>query len=128
VKFHEDGTLPTDNEVFVFGSNLAGIHGAGAARVALDNYGAILGIGSGFMGNSYAIPTKDEDIETMSLEHIYPFIDAFIQFATSSPEFSFFVTGVGCGLAGYDPSDVAPMFHNAPDNCSFPDTWRKYLS
>lgn len=128
MKFHEDGTLPTGQEIFVFGSNLAGVHGAGAAKVALDHFGAIMWNGFGIMGTSYAIPTKDENIQTMSLDRIKPFVNVFVNFTKHNyyRDFSFFVTSIGCGLAGYQPSDIAPMFIGA-QNCNFPDTWREYL-
>lgn len=126
-KFHRDGTLPENDEIFVFGSNLAGAHGAGAARVALEQYGAIFGVGTGFMGKAYAIPTKDSRIVTLPLPEIHQYVKRFIELATEYPHLSFFVTSVGCGLAGYQPYNIAPMFKDAPSNCNFPDTWRVYL-
>lgn len=103
--------------IFVFGSNLAGRHGKGAALHALKYHGAIYGEGFGHMGNSYAIPTKGTTLETLPLSRIKQYIDHFIRFAKMNPHFEFNVTRVGCGLAGYKDSDIAPMFKNAPDNC-----------
>ena len=102
-----------ENEVFVFGSNLAGIHGAGAARLAYEKFGAILGQGYGWNYKSFAIPTKDKSIKTLSLEVIKVYIEAFEQFATFNPELTFYVTEIGCGLAGYTPEDIAPLFKSS---------------
>lgn len=114
------------HKIFVFGSNLAGIHGAGAARTAWQEYGAIFGQGFGPQGGSYGIPTKDENIETLPLNKIQKYVDAFIQYAKLNPELTFNVTRVGCGLAGYTDDDIGPMFKNAPDNCILPAGWRNY--
>ena len=97
-------------EIFVFGSNLAGRHGAGAAFFARQNHGAIYGQGIGLQGNSYAIPTKDLRIKTLPLSAIKKHVDTFIQYAKEHPELMFNVTRVGCGLAGYKDIDIAPMF------------------
>lgn len=102
--------------VFVFGSNLAGRHGAGAALYARTNCGAVYGQGEGFQGNSYAIPTKDLNIETLPLSIIAGGVTKFISFARANPTRGFFVTAIGCGLAGYKPSDIALMFQGVPDN------------
>lgn len=123
MKFHKDGTQP----IFVFGSNLAGIHGAGAAKAAIESYGAVLHRGIGRHGNSYAIPTKDAALKVLPLSEISKYIKQFIEYARSRPELEFFVTAIGTGLAGYKHEEVAPMFKDAPDNCSFPDVWRQYL-
>ena len=104
------------NIIFVFGSNLAGVHGAGAAREALNRWDAQWGIGVGLTGRAYAIPTKDENIRTMSVERIAPFVADFVIFARKHPEMSFLVTAIGCGLAGHNPTDIAPLFLGAPEN------------
>ncbi|AQT27854.1 hypothetical protein CB3_012 [Pectobacterium phage vB_PatP_CB3] len=114
--------------IFVFGSNLAGIHGAGAAKYALKNEGAIWGKGTGHHGNSYAIPTKDERIQTLPLWHIAEQITDFIAYAYAHPELEFQVTQIGCGLAGYKASEIAPLFREAPFNCYFDSAWSWYLS
>jgi hypothetical protein len=111
--------------VFVFGSNLAGRHGKGAALFARQNHGAIYGQGTGLQGQSYAIPTKDENIRTLPLDRIKPYVDEFIAFATAHPEMTFQVTAIGCGLAGYKPAQIAPMFADAPSNCQLPDEFRQ---
>ena len=108
-------------EVFVFGSNLAGRHGAGAALYAKKHHGAIYGFGVGLQGNSYAIPTKDEDLKTLSLERIRYYVSQFIAFAVAHPHKKFKLTAIGCGLAGYAPEDIAPMFKTAPSNVELPN-------
>lgn len=107
-------------DIFVFGSNLAGVHGSGAAKCALDHHGAIYGIGVGPQGNSYGIPTKDENIKTMKTLDISLHVAAFLNYARKYPELRFYVTRIGCGLAGYTPEQIAPMFNGAPKNCILP--------
>lgn len=104
-----------DNEVFVFGSNLAGIHGAGAAKLARMKFGAKLYKGEGRYGRTYAIPTKDETINTLPKFEISIVVNRFINYATKCPDDVFLVTEIGCGLAGYTPEDIAPMFMRAKD-------------
>ena len=101
-----------DNEIFVFGSNLSGIHGAGAAKIAVD-FGAVYGKGVGLYGNSYAIPTKDENITTLPLSKIEVYVNDFIKFAEKNIKYNFIVTKIGCGLAGFRIEDIAPLFKNA---------------
>lgn len=109
--------------IFVFGSNTAGRHGAGAARTAYEKHGARWNKGYGHYGNSFAIPTKDANLQTMPLEDIKPFVDGFLAYAKAHPELTFQVTRIGCGLAGYGNRDIAPMFEDAPKNCHFDDKW-----
>lgn len=113
--------------IFVFGSNLAGVHGAGAARFAHRNRGAVWNLGQGMAGQSYAIPTKDHSIHTLPLETIKIYIDTFLFYARTHPHLTFQVTRVGCGLAGLRDEDVAPLFAGAPHNCLFDEAWRPYL-
>ena len=108
------------NEIFVFGSNLAGIHGAGAARLAFDCFGAVWGIGIGHQGKTYALPTKDKDIDTLPLTEIKKYVDQFLEYAEDHPEFTFLVTKVGCGLAGWSIEDIAPLFSEVPTNVVLP--------
>ena len=98
------------NEVFVFGSNLAGMHGGGAAWIAYERFGAIMGQGVGLQGQSYAIPTMQGGVET-----IKPYVDEFIAFAKDHPEYKFFVTKIGCGIAGFSVEEIAPLFYHAID-------------
>jgi len=107
-------------EIFVFGSNLAGRHGKGAAFFARKYCGAIYGQGIGLQGRSYAIPTKDEKLKTLPLTEIQKHVNVFLQFARATPELTFKVTPIGCGLAGYECSDIAPMFKDVPDNVILP--------
>ena len=98
------------NEIFVFGSNLAGSHGGGAARLAYNRFGAIWGQGVGLQGQSYAIPTMQGGVET-----IRPFVDKFIDFAKQHTEYKFLVTRIGCGIAGFKDEEIAPLFKNTID-------------
>ena len=101
------------HQVFVFGSNLSGIHGGGAARTAIK-WGAEWGNPVGLQGQTYAIPTKSKGIaRTLTIDEIRPFVDEFIQFAKDHPELEFLVTEIGCGLAGLTPEEVRPLFVNA---------------
>lgn len=102
-------------EIFVFGSNLLGIHKKGAALYAYNNYGAIMGQGIGIQGESYAIPTKENPRKSLCLTEVNKFVADFILYALYTPEFTYMVTPVGCGLAGFDPSQIAPMFNRAKD-------------
>lgn len=111
-------------KIFVFGSNLQGIHGAGAAKWAKLKFGAIQGQGEGRHGDSYAIPTKITPWQRMSLEQIKPHVETFLAYAEANPDLTFVVTRVGCGLAGYTDNDIAPMFSLAPANCWLPMPWR----
>ena len=106
------------NEIFVFGSNLAGAHGGGAARIALDFFGAVWGQGVGLQGQSYAIPTMQGGVET-----IKPYVDEFIDFARLHPELKFLVTRIGCGIAGFRDEEIAPLFTAAieVENVILPD-------
>lgn len=122
---HEDGTLPTKGEIFCFGSNLAGRHGAGAARMALQ-YGAVYGNGVGIQGNTYAIPTKDKSLKVLPIAIIQAYVRAFIAY-TKKHDDKFFITRIGCGLAGYSDSDIAPLFKGIGDNCSVSSNWELYL-
>lgn len=106
----ENITRLEPNEIFVFGSNLMGRHGGGAARAAVDHFGAIWGVGVGLQGQSYAIPTMQGGVET-----IKPYVDQFVDFARMHPELRFLVTPIGCGIAGFDASEIAPLFKAALD-------------
>lgn len=114
--------------ILVFGSNLAGRHGAGSAKEALLNHGAIYGIGIGFQGNSYAIPTKDENLQPLSLRDIRGYVNMFIAQATLHPDYLFDIVAIGCGLAGYTPEQIAPMFKNSPSNVILPESFKKVLN
>jgi hypothetical protein len=125
MKFHPDGSLPSNGEIFVFGSNLAGRHGAGAAKIAQSMFGAKYGFGRGIMASSWAIPTKSKDLRTLPLSEIKGYVSDFVNY-TRHADIKFFVTRVGCGLAGYKDHQIAPMFKGAK-NCSFAEEWQPYL-
>lgn len=97
-------------EIFVFGSNLLGIHKKGAALHALKHHGAILGQGIGLQGTSYALPTKQSPSRSLDLVQINKFVADFLNYAYYTPEHTYLVTQIGCGLAGFDPIQIAPMF------------------
>lgn len=116
------------SQVFVFGSNLSGVHGAGAARYAKQYLEAVDGTGIGPMPSiqdpsCYAIPTKDERIQTLPLDRIRQYVWEFIMFAWERTDLRFFVTRIGCGLAGYTDEEIGPMFEDAPPNCELPYGW-----
>lgn len=115
-----------DNEIFVFGSNLAGRHGAGAALTARNYYGAKYGCGFGPMGNCYAIPTKDRELKSLPLDDIRKNVELFLTYAANSPDLTFKVTAIGTGLAGYTHEQIGPMFAKATPNCKLPSQWEKY--
>lgn len=112
------------NEVFVFGSNVRGMHYGGAAAFAVKRFGAIMGQGEGLQGRSYAIPTME------GMENMHAAVDRFIAFAQEHPELTFLVTPIGCGIAGYTPEDIAPLFAAAKtlDNVHLPDSFWKYIA
>lgn len=113
--------------IWVFGSNLAGRHGKGAAKYALEHYGAVYGQGSGMQGSSYAIPTKDALLRPLPMDQIAAHVETFKAFAARCPSWDFEVTPVGCGLAGYKPEQIGPMFTGAPANCLLPDEFKPYI-
>lgn len=110
--------------VFVFGSNLAGRHGKGAALFARQHHGAVYGQGIGRQGASYAIPTKDASLRTLPLDTIRQHVADFLAYANTHRACVFQVTAIGTGLAGYKHEDIAPMFKGAPNNCQLPPEWR----
>lgn len=118
------------NEIFVFGSNLNGIHAGGAARLAQEKFGAIAGLGNGRQGNCYAIPTISRSWGQLQLKQIETFVNEFIYFANAHPKISFLVTEIGCGISGYDPKDIAPLFNNAPkeENIYLPERFLEILN
>lgn len=113
-------TFLNDNEVFVFGSNLDGMHGGGAARMAYEQFGAVWGEGVGHFGKTYAIPTIHGGIEA-----IKPYVDQFIAYAAEHPELTFYVTRIGCGIAGFRDEEIAPLFKGCidMDNVVLPESF-----
>ena len=132
VKLEQDSRVSPDmirnlnaQETFVFGSNLQGMHGGGAACVAVSKFGAIMGQGVGIQGQSYAIPTMQGGVET-----IQPYVDEFIEFAKAHSEYKFLVTRIGCGIAGFTDSEVAPLFKEAltVENIYLPESFLNELN
>lgn len=117
--------------IFVFGSNEKGIHGGGAARFACEKKGAILGLGNGLQGESYAIPTcakpTGELDHEISLDRVTGYVNVFIDFAHMNPNLQFQVSQIGCGLAGFKAEQIAPLFASAPLNCYFDLSWKPIL-
>ena len=122
-------SIDNSDEIFVFGSNLRGRHGKGAALQALNMYGAKEGVGFGPSGNTYAIPTKDSNLRVLSLKDIASHVNKFISYAQMKCHRQFLVTKIGCGLAGYNESDIAPLFKNCKGvyNIHLPETFIRYL-
>lgn len=118
---------PATGQIMVFGSNRAGIHGAGAARYAYDYQGAEWEVGEGLTGKSYALPTKGYRLENLSIEEIAKHVEKFIEFAWEQRDLKFFVTRLGTGLAGKTDYEMAPLFQHAPPNCELPDIWVKII-
>jgi len=114
-----------ENEIFVFGSNLEGSHGGGAAKTAHEKFGALWGQGTGLQGQSYGIPTMHG-----GAEDIQPYVDEFIEFAITNPDLLFLVTRVGCGIAGFHDSEIAPLFSRAAEveNICMPASFWHYLN
>lgn len=117
-------TRLAENEIFVFGSNLQGMHAGGAARIAHKLFGAIWGQGVGLQGSSYAIPTMQGGVETIA-----PYVDEFITFAQQHPHMCFLVTRIGCGIAGFTDEEIAPLFAAAYhlDNVILPRQFVQYI-
>ena len=114
-----------EDEVFVFGSNLEGLHGGGAARVACKHFGAIMGQGVGMQGKSYAIPTMQGGVEA-----IKPFVDQFMKYACEHKNLLFYVTRIGCGIAGFTDAEIAPLFLKARslNNVRIPESFDLILN
>ena len=126
IKITDENTASLkDNEIFVFGSNLAGLHGAGAAKLAADKFGAEMGIGEGFTGRCYAFPTKDKYIQTLPLSSIINSAEKLFEVVRNNSDKKFIITAVGCGLAGYTANEIAPIFERFIhlDNVSLPKSF-----
>jgi hypothetical protein len=129
LKFHKDMTVPTEpNSVFVFGSNLAGRHGAGSARYAFEHYGAASGVYNGPTGQAYAIPTVDSAIEPLPLEIIQMYVDKLVQYSLEHSDTTFFVTRIGCGIAGFTDEQISHLFYgwNSFHNFDLPEEWMPF--
>lgn len=119
-----------ENEIFVFGSNYSGKHGAGAAYLAWNKFGAEMGVGEGLTGQCYALPTMDESFNTLSLNDLKEKIEKFVKVCNKYPEKIFLLTKIGCGIAGYSPAEVASLFKNflpLPSNLILPREFHEIL-
>ena len=131
--FHIDGTAPKDGQIFVFGSNLSGFHYGGAARAAHEHFGAEWGQGIGFSGQSYALPTLGEFAESsLSIEEIEGHVEDFADFVRQNQDMRFFVTRVGCVIAGFSDAVIAPIFekhlHDQMDRVTIAESWAPFFS
>lgn len=118
---------PCKQVIFVFGSNLAGIHGAGSALEARRRFGADLGVGEGRTGMAYGIPTKDRNLKVLNLAEIGEAVKRFLKYARENPNLEFSVVKIGCGLAGYKPGDIAPFFKGHSSNVRLPASFANLL-
>lgn len=116
---------PDDPRIFVFGSNVPGLHGGGAAGYARDKLGAKMGVGEGLTGNAYALPTCYMPGEPITLQELVVYVDNFLTFASDHPDLRFFLSKVGCGIAGFDEEVVKTIFQelNVPENVDMPPDW-----
>lgn len=128
-QYHNESIITQldDNTVFVFGSNLAGTHAGGAAKTALTHFGAIKGAGRGWAGQSFAIPTMNEHLQQMPLSQIQHYVDDFKIYARNHLNTRYFVTSIGCGVAGYKVAEIAPMFKGISKNVILPASFRPYV-
>lgn len=128
-QYHDESiikNLPEDT-VFVFGSNMAGTHQGGAAKIAHQYFGAMKGVGRGWSGQSFAIPTMNEHLQQMPLSQIQHYVDDFKIYTKNHPKTKYFVTAVGCGVAGYKVEEIAPMFKGISHNVIFPVSFRPFV-
>ncbi|MBB3773005.1 hypothetical protein FHS55_003630 [Angulomicrobium tetraedrale] len=114
--------------VFVFGSNLSGIHASGAARWAYENRDAEWGAAFGLTGTSFAIPVMDWDIQRLPLKEIRKYVRRFLTFVAARPDLTFELTPIGCAPGGYTPAEIAPLFRDAPANIVLPEEFRTILA
>lgn len=128
-QYHDESIIKSlaEGTVFVFGSNLAGTHAGGAAKTALLHFGAVKGVGRGWSGQSYAIPTMNEHLQQMPLSQIQHYIEDFKIYTKNHPKIKYFVTSVGCGVAGYKVEEIAPMFKGISKNVIFPASFRPFV-
>ncbi|MBU3848099.1 MAG: hypothetical protein H9855_14240 [Candidatus Acinetobacter avistercoris] len=128
-QYHDESIIKslTEDTVFVFGSNLAGTHAGGAAKTALLHFGAIKGVGRGWSGQSYAIPTMNEHLQQMPLSQIQHYIEDFKIYTKNHPKIKYFITSLGCGVAGYKVEEIAPMFKGISKNVIFPASFRPFV-
>ena len=127
--YHDENIIKSlaEDTVFVFGSNMAGDHASGAARTAQQFFGALKGVGRGWSGQSFAIPTMNEHLQQMPLSQIQHYIDDFKIYTKNHPKTKYFITSVGCGIAGYQTEEIAPMFKGISHNVILPQSFRPFV-
>ncbi|MFC2996470.1 hypothetical protein ACFODO_14620 [Acinetobacter sichuanensis] len=127
--YHDESIIKSlaEDTVFVFGSNLAGTHQGGAAKIAYLHFGAMKGVGRGWSGQSFAIPTMNEHLQQMPLSQIEHYVDDFKIYTKNHPKTKYFITAVGCGVAGYKVEEIAPMFKGISHNVIFPSSFRPFV-
>lgn len=127
--YHDESIIKTlaEDTIFVFGSNMAGTHAGGAAKIALQYFGATKGVGRGWAGQSFAIPTMNEHLQQMPLSQIQHYINDFKIYVKHHPKMKFFITAVGCGVAGYKVEEIAPMFKGIGHQVIFPASFRPFV-
>ncbi|TCM67779.1 hypothetical protein EC844_10773 [Acinetobacter calcoaceticus] len=127
--YHDESIIKSlaEDTIFVFGSNMAGTHAGGAAKIALQHFGASKGVGRGWAGQSFAIPTMNEHLQQMPLSQIQHYIDDFKIYVKHHPKMKFFITAVGCGVAGYKVEEIAPMFKGISHKVIFPASFRPFV-
>lgn len=128
-QYHDESIIKSlaEDTVFVFGSNMAGTHQGGAAKTAHLHFGAMKGVGRGWSGQSFAIPTMNEHLQQMPLSQIQHYIDDFKIYTQNHPKLKYFITSVGCGVAGYKVEEIAPMFKGISHNVIFPQSFRPFV-
>lgn len=128
-QYHDESMVTTlpENTIFVFGSNLAGLHQGGAAKTALKYFGAFWGSGRGWSGQSYAIPTMNEHAQSLPLSQIKHYVDDFKIYTANHPKNMYFVTPIGCGIAGYQIAEIAPLFSGISNNVIFPQSFQAFI-
>lgn len=126
-RYHLDNDPVLSNQIFVFNSNLAGRHSDGHADFAYRNFGAIYGVGKGPMNQCYALPTKGMLLKTLPLSEIKEHVKDFLWYTDTHVHDEFYLTRVGCGLAGYQNWQIAPMFEGYRPNIIFPNDWMKWI-
>lgn len=128
-QYHNESIVKelADHTIFVFGSNMTGQHADGAAKTALEHFGAMKGVGRGWSGQSYAIPTMNEHLQQMPLSQIQHYIDDFKIYTKNHPRNQYFITALGCGIAGYKVEEIAPMFKGISHNVILPHSFRPFV-
>lgn len=128
-KYHDESIIKSlpENTVFVFGSDMAGQHADGAAKTAVEHFGALNGVGRGWSGQSYAIPTMNEHLQQMPLSQIQHYINHFKIYTKNHSKIQYFVTSLGCGIAGYKIEEIAPMFKGISRNVILPQSFRPFV-